>query len=174
MADACVLPMIVDASSFGRLQLMQVNTIGEEVKAWKRLIPAFTERCRGWKHKKSCEYNVKGIVPLSLEIAESPICTCGRGIGIKAFRKVKEWAHLAQYVTRVAISPLFAVSYLDKVATSIPKLKTTPTLTVVPKQCAGCGGQGKPKLLNCSKCKTPYCSLACQNADWKKHKHQCK
>jgi len=180
VADACVLPLtnrIVEdiSSTLARLQndgLVRVKTIAEEMKAWKRLLPAFVERCREWKHKDSCEYIVKGVVPLSLELAESPICSCGQGMGVDAFENVKEWKHLAQYVTRAAISPLFAVSYLDSVAT-LPE-ENISKFRKVPGQCTGCSGPGKPKLLTCSICRAPYCSLVCQREDWKRHKHRCK
>lgn len=181
VADACVLPLtnkIVEeiSSTLAGLQnrgLVQVNTIAKEVEAWKRLLPAFVERCREWKHKDSCEYIVKGVVPLSLELAESPICSCGQGMGVDAFRNVKEWKHLAQYVTRAAISPLFAVSYLDSVAT-LPEENVSEFRTEVPGRCTGCSGPGKPKLLTCSICRAPYCSSVCQRDDWKRHKHGCK
>jgi hypothetical protein len=180
VADACVLPLtnrIVDdiGRSLIRLQndgLVQVKTIGEEVKVWKRLLPAFVERCREWKHKDKCEYIAKGVLPLSLEFAESPICSCGRGVGTGAFQNVKEWKHLAQNVTRAAISPLFAVSYLESVAASLEE--ATSNIRKVSDRCVGCSGPGKPRLLACSKCGTPYCSLACQRGDWKRHKHWCK
>ncbi|KAI6100490.1 hypothetical protein F5141DRAFT_1138879, partial [Pisolithus sp. B1] len=53
----------------------------------------------------------------------------------------------AKYATRAAISPLFAVSYMEKVGGMIDDL-AEPTLT----RCAACGKGGVP-LFACSKCK---------------------
>ena len=38
----------------------QALTKPDEVKAWKHLLPAFTERCRKWAHSANCEYLSKG------------------------------------------------------------------------------------------------------------------
>jgi len=192
VADACILPFTNDipgnvSQIFSKLkqgELIKIKTVGEETKAWKRLLPAFVERCREWKHGDSCEYIAHGAVPLSLELGESPICSCGQGVGVDSFRKVREWVGVAEYVTRAAIGPFFAVSYLDSVAKDI--LSPQPT-TVVSSQveevrtaaaadrCAKCFGSGKPQLLQCSKCKNvAYCGSACQRGDWKRHKLECR
>lgn len=181
VADACILPLthtIIEEISSTLTKLLNdrfvsIQTLGEEVTAWKKLLPALTERCREWKHKASCEYIVQGVVPLSLEMEETPICSCGKGVGIDAFRKVKEWKAIAKYVTRAAIGPLFAVSYLESVASFIEEKLSN--IQEPPGRCANCAGSGKPKLLICSKCKkTRYCTPACQKEDWKRHKRECK
>jgi hypothetical protein len=185
VADAYVLPLTESLiptlfRSLDKLErngLVQIITAGEEMLAWKRLLPAFTERCREWNHKMSCEYLQKGVVPLSLEIGASPICGCGKGQNVNAFRKVKAWKDLTQYVTRAAFGPLFAVSYLENVATLPEGIgKDDPAeMSQLPDKCAECGGPGKPKLLLCSKCKAAkYCSSTCQKKGWKSHKIQCK
>lgn len=191
VADACILPLTDEVVAndnsrvFSNLKLgglVEIKTVGEETKAWKRLLPAFIERCRVWKHKDSCEYIVEGVIPLSLEMGETPICSCGQGRGINSFRKVKEWVDVAHYVTRAAIGPLFAVSYLDSIAKDILSLKSRPVVPSQPEEvhatadcCAKCFGVGKPQLLKCSKCKNvSYCGLTCQREDWKRHKLECK
>lgn len=186
VADACILPLthtIVEeiSNTLTKLHndgLVKIQTLGEEVTAWKRLLPALTERCREWKHKASCEYIVQGVVPLSLKMAETPICSCGQGVGIDAFRKVKEWKAIAKYVTRAAIGPLFAVSYLESVATFTKEMEGrlfNTQASPVPRRCAMCAGSGKPKLLTCSKCKkASYCTSVCQREDWQRHKRECK
>jgi hypothetical protein len=41
--------------------------------------------------------------------------------------------------------------------------------------CWACGHPGKPKLLQCSRCKTvKYCSAECSKSDWKAHKPVCR
>ena len=61
VADACVLPLTsniieVISSTLAELKegiLVEIKTVGEEMRAWKRLLPALTERCREWKHKNT-------------------------------------------------------------------------------------------------------------------------
>ncbi|KAJ3557710.1 hypothetical protein NM688_g1321 [Phlebia brevispora] len=121
--DAFILPLTPDIrdrihSGFRTLfaaPLVSVVVSEEELVVWKHLLPALTERCRTWKHKKDCAYTQKGKIPLSTEHGEVPICACGRGIVTDAFKAQKEWAVFTPYVTRAAISPLFALSYLDSV-----------------------------------------------------------
>lgn len=180
VADACVLPLTsniieVISSTLAELKegiLVEIKTVGEEMRAWKRLLPALTERCREWKHKNTCEYNVQG-VPLSLEFADTPICSCGQGMGVDSFRRVKEWEAIANYATRAAIGPLFAVSYLDKITTETNKVFSN--IPKAPGRCAMCSGSGKPNLQICSRCKrVGYCGLTCQQEDWKRHKRECR
>lgn len=94
-----------------------VNTAGEEAAVWRRLLPALAERCRQtWTHRTTCEYIKTGKVPLSFLPQESPICSCGEGKDVEGMRKVKGWKEFASLCTRIAISPLFAVSYMESVA----------------------------------------------------------
>ncbi|KAG8710539.1 hypothetical protein FRC09_000085 [Ceratobasidium sp. 395] len=91
----------------------QIVTRGEVATAWKKLLPAYVERCRTWSHKTDCEYTIRGKIPLSIEMKENPICTCGEGIGFEGPEwKVDLWDGLLPYATRAAISPLFLVSYM--------------------------------------------------------------
>ncbi|KAI0051379.1 hypothetical protein FA95DRAFT_1485634 [Auriscalpium vulgare] len=174
--DAFVLP-ITDAimprvgPAIPRLMkegLVSVVTVDNEMRAWKRLLPAFVERCRlTWTHGPECAYVKTGRVPLSLEVNENPLCACGQGKDVALFTRSKLWAPLAPLVTRAALSPLFAASYLET--------RSAPSASVSIDACALCGGGGQPRLLKCSRCKrTSYCSSECQRADWKKHKVSCR
>ncbi|THH19043.1 hypothetical protein EW146_g2029 [Bondarzewia mesenterica] len=108
----------------------------------------------------------------------------------------KEWAPFAPFVTRVAVSPLFAVSYLDGVGGVFDDVQSEnhddvtgghirkrepapsasnsrePSLSALQiEACEACGGGGQPRLMLCTKCrKVLYCSAACRKVDWKKHK----
>ena len=155
----------------------------EELVVWKRWLPALAERCRTWVHKPDCAYSrVGATIPLSTEHGGVPICACGRGIVTDAFRAKKEWLPFAPYVTRVAISPLFSLSYLDTVAGSFLEKWTSASQTSE----AASSDSGRPrcnkckkrlpegKVSRCSACKTiSYCSRECQVADWKQHKAVC-
>ncbi|KAF8348729.1 hypothetical protein F5887DRAFT_597878 [Amanita rubescens] len=177
--DACVLPLTLHLASrlinaFGRVEretgLAQILTKPDEVKAWKHLLPAFTERCRKWPHTANCEYLSKG-VPVSEETYQSPLCSCGQGKNLGSFTQKKNWKEFAPYVTRAAISPLFAVPFIDTIDEDARKAFHAAQN----KLCGTCHSTGKPKLLLCTACKhTSYCSTECQKADWKAHKKLCK
>jgi hypothetical protein len=195
VADAFILPLTmallkkpVMDHALRRLSgagLCSINTYPNEMTAWKQLLPAFVERCRQWRHQETCEYASKGRIPLSIKLEESPICSCGHGKDTDEFKnKLGEWKSLAPFVTRAAVSPIFAVSYLESVGAqaaaaakvSSPGSPSAASRSSAPTDCcAKCGGKGKPKLLACSKCKgVKYCSTACQKDDWKQHKITCK
>jgi hypothetical protein len=175
VVDACVLPLtekllrgplghhITAISSHG----VKVLTPGAEVEAWKHLLVAFTERCRTWTHKTTCKYTVSGKIPVSTEISQNPLCGCGEGIYLDRLSLDMRWKPLAPLMTRAAISPLFAIPYLETVDQRLEKLT-----------CAACGKPEfatKSKLLKCSRCKeVDYCGKACQVAHWKEHKKVCK
>ncbi|KAF5355542.1 hypothetical protein D9758_006281 [Tetrapyrgos nigripes] len=155
---------------FGRLvregNIYNIGTYEGETEAWKQLIPAFVERCRTWTHKPNCEYVSTGKVPLTEEFDEVPICSCGRGKDVDGLmkREMGMWGDFAPYVTRIAISPLFAVSYLEAIVRD-PEAR----------RCFVCRGKGKPRIKTCAKCKkVRYCSEVCQKKDWQKHKKVCK
>ncbi|CAE6466368.1 unnamed protein product [Rhizoctonia solani] len=158
--------------------LVQVNTVGYEVEAWKKFIPAFVERCRTWSHFPSCEYKSQGSIPLTTVYDENPICTCGEGVGFSSSEwKSAEWKDLLPFATRAAICPIFSVSYIERVAGNWSEHHQTPPATIKKSLdiCWACGGDGKPTLLACSRCKKArYCSIECQHQDWKVHKGDCK
>ncbi|KAJ7864797.1 hypothetical protein B0H14DRAFT_430125 [Mycena olivaceomarginata] len=86
-----------------------------ELASWKQLLPVLVERCRTWTHRDSCQYVVEGRVPLTTEIEAIPLCACGEGRDVQRMHDVPLWQPLAKYCTRIALSPLFAVSYLENV-----------------------------------------------------------
>lgn len=93
----------------------------EELKLWKRLLPAYAERCRTWSHKKSCEYARENSIPLSLEFGKSSLCSCGNGVFPSNFmqdpntkKDLPKWNTVAKYATRVAISPAFSVPMVEE------------------------------------------------------------
>ncbi|KAA1466604.1 hypothetical protein DENSPDRAFT_831464 [Dentipellis sp. KUC8613] len=204
--DAFALPLTIDRVSdlapllrrLGETKegVAQIVTKDNEMRAWKRLLAASAERCRRtWAHTADCAYvRAGGCVPLSTEYAENPLCGCGEGKDIGPFEDMKGWADAAPYVTRVAISPLFAVSYLESVAGDADTIgesvsggsqagtasralhARTSSQASGSQNCGRCGNSGtaaKP-LLVCGRCKAmKYCSAECQRADWKTHKLVC-
>ncbi|OJT01820.1 hypothetical protein TRAPUB_7727 [Trametes pubescens] len=173
VCDAYVLPLTRAILRqigvfFGKLvnggTMANVSVFEGELQAWKQLIPAFVERCRTWAHTEDCEYLRRQQVPLTLEMEAVSLCSCGKGKDVEGLLKVDEWRRYAPYVTRIAISPLFAVSYLETVGRDPAAHK-----------CSVCRGRGTPKLKGCTGChKVRYCSQACQKKDWPRHKLQCK
>ncbi|KAH9917684.1 uncharacterized protein BXZ73DRAFT_80803 [Epithele typhae] len=128
VADASVLPLtptVLDKLGpvFPKLiqGIEQTRVYGAEMRAWKQLLPALAERCRTWTHRPACEYRAAGRIPLTVELSEGdPLCACGRGHDAEPMRAVPAWRPFAPYVTRIALSPLFAVSYLEPVIDLAP------------------------------------------------------
>jgi hypothetical protein len=83
----------------------------KEMEFWRSALPAMTERCRNWKHLPSCEYLEN--IPVSLEPATRSICSCGMGKVGDGFKGFEKWEEFAPFVTRVAISSLFAAAYVE-------------------------------------------------------------
>jgi len=178
VADCWVLPITIDFM-FGNMQVMETlvrikkfekDTPGDEIIAWKQILPALAERRRTWTHKETCEYRAEGTnIPLSTRSDGSPICSCGRGVGtedVPLFQN--EWKPFSPFVTHAALSPLFPVSYLGS-ATQDSGTSTSASLTNI-ERCTACGGAGKPGLLLCGACKSvKYCSTKCQKEHWKEH-----
>ncbi|OJT13569.1 hypothetical protein TRAPUB_9885 [Trametes pubescens] len=158
-----------------------------EIRTWKQLLPVLVERCRAtWRHTANCEY---GRIPLEPETTSGdPLCSCGRGKDVDGMHKVATWRNLAPFVTRIALSPLFAVPYLETIQDReyIQRVFQTalasgvfgaPSGSGLPDwlgpRCAECS---KPSddLQKCARCKAvSYCSKGCQKAHWKKHKPTC-
>ncbi|KAG2074779.1 hypothetical protein BDR04DRAFT_1229044 [Suillus decipiens] len=193
VADAWVMPSsptFEKAEAFsqvvGYLKPSNMKMLGmgvEERKAWMHLLVAATERCRTWEHKTNCEYRIQGDIPLTLEPDESSICSCGAGVGTESFvKKYPMLRPLAPCVTRAVISPLFALSYIEKVGNLEDIASNTPPtpapVAMMRNVCAACGKKGGDRasgsLLNCGRCKVVrYCSQGCQREDWKRHKKSC-
>lgn len=173
VCDGYVLPMTPDFMSkieapLARLvrsdTMSRVRVFEGEMQAWKQLITASVERCRTWEHTDNCEYVARQIIPLTQRMEVDPLCSCGRGKDIDGLMKMPEWRVYAPHVTRFALSPLFAVSYLDTIGRE-----------PAAHRCSVCRGKGKPKLRACSAClKVKYCTSECQRKDWPRHKPQCK
>ncbi|KAJ7311548.1 hypothetical protein DFH08DRAFT_1045533 [Mycena albidolilacea] len=126
-----------------------------ELASWKQLLPVLVERCRTWTHRDSCQYVVAGRIPLTTEIEAIPLCACGEGRDVQRMHDVPLWQPLAKYCTRIALSPLFAVSYLENVGRE-------------DKRCCVCRAKAQ---FRCHKCKKDrYCSKECQKKDQERHK----
>ncbi|EIW55383.1 uncharacterized protein TRAVEDRAFT_130973 [Trametes versicolor FP-101664 SS1] len=167
VCDAYVLPlfpefMVTLRPWFAGLvnsDITNTRTYEGESATWKQLLPAMVERCRAtWTHGASCEYVAKGRIPLSTEVnGGDPLCSCGRGKDVAGMQEVDVWRPFAPFVTRIALSPLFATSYMEHLA----------------RQCKRCDKTGSD-VKQCNRCKAVmYCSKACQRADWKSHKPAC-
>lgn len=172
IADACVVPGTETIQDRLRelevLGVVAIRIDSEETEAWRHLLPVFVERCRTWTHRPSCEYLTQGTIPLfpdgGAEPEKSLFCSCGVGVGTGTLPL--HFKSLAPYATRVAISPLFAVPYLEKVG------PTSDDLTDQ-ERCGACGKR-VGSLSLCGKCKKKkYCSRECQVKDWKVHKKNC-
>ncbi|KAG9077037.1 hypothetical protein FRC06_009133 [Ceratobasidium sp. 370] len=194
IVDAALLPSLTEGipalpPSIEALQnegqVAQIVTTEHERIAWKRLLPSFAERCRIWSHKANCEYTTQGEIPLSIESTQNPICACGQGPGFDSSEwQTPSWMDLLPFATRVAISPLFAVSYLEAgpqgSARFKPNMSASQAASARAKNksddaCWVCSSAGKPDLAACSGCKTArYCSPSCQQLDWKLHMKGCR
>jgi hypothetical protein len=207
VADIALLPFDVEymhvlGESLQRVRMNQINVTHAEIPAWKRLFPALVERCRTFAHGPNCEYASEG-VPRSIELTRSPLCACGRGHALpKSMAGVPDalWSVLRPYATRAAISPLFAVSFVEAVGGAAkngapaaagsgaagasrtaeqrpaqPSTQARPPTAPKGERCWACGGAGRPKLLTCSKCKrAKYCSAECSRENWRVHRAECK
>ncbi|KXN86114.1 hypothetical protein AN958_10481 [Leucoagaricus sp. SymC.cos] len=168
------------------------NIYGEELHYWNHALPVFAERCRQWEHLPTCDYLLNKRIPLTIEYGKTPLCSCGKGKNLGSLFEDGQWEDLAPHAIRIALSPIFPVTYLEDVTE--PALKgfldsknptrssssLNPTASrglgsEVDNLCKRCRGAGKPKLLTCSGCQlVKYCSKDCQTADWKQHKLVCK
>ncbi|KAI9713338.1 MAG: hypothetical protein M1812_006697 [Candelaria pacifica] len=186
--DACVVPLTLPrvrslSSALARLvaaKPLMINVSPEETVLWKNLLPALAERCRTWKHKSTCEYQMMG-APLSTEIAETPLCSCGEGQVSPDFLQRKDWAPFKKYATQIAISPIFPVPYLSSGSSASKPKRPSPSSTLASamaayaaEKCDFCGARSKDTKL-CGRCKgARYCDAACQKSAWKEHKKLCK
>ncbi|EDR16118.1 uncharacterized protein LACBIDRAFT_301890 [Laccaria bicolor S238N-H82] len=152
ICDGYVLPLTVriimeNEKPFAKLvhqgKMSYIGVLEGKMQAWKQLLPAFVERCRSsWMHGANCEYIAQGRIPLTEDMEADPLCSCGRGKDVEGMHKVELWKTFAPYVTRIALSPLFAVSYLETVGRDPDAHK-----------CRVCRRKGKPKIKVCTGCK---------------------
>ena len=123
-------------------ELAEVELWGDEVAAWKRLMPALAERCRTWKHGPNCEFLAKKSIPLSLEHGNDPLCSCGKGKDVSAvFMKEREWASAAPFVTRIVIGSMFGVPYAESIGGLVDKMSDAE-FKERHDRCARCGVRG--------------------------------
>ncbi|KAI5891769.1 uncharacterized protein SCHCODRAFT_01096915 [Schizophyllum commune H4-8] len=110
----------------------------ETTKMWQHALPAFAERCRIWSHTPNCER--------SNGQSSATFCGCGRG---QATALPEAYAPFAPFVTQVALSPLFGVSYVEPILRG--------------RQCSSCGKKGNLRL--CARCKkVKYCGGSARSA----------
>ncbi|KAM0427255.1 hypothetical protein ACHAPT_007685 [Fusarium lateritium] len=184
--DAAVIPFTMELIESGRMEnfLLMLRTLecvsvtvnDAELDLWKKVLPSFVERCRTWSHGRKCEYKRKGAtIPLSLKDGEQVICTCGNGRLPKDFTPLPEWESAAPNAVRVAISPTYAVPFVEEVidASEMPNMETATSSV---ERCRNCG---KPErdgvtLKKCMRCqRVKYCSAECQKKDWRNHRGEC-
>ena len=150
----------------------------EEEIMWKQMLPALVERCRvSWTHKSECEYGANAQnCPRSTLHGEPSICSCGEGKDSRSMPV--QFKGFSSFATRIALSPISAVPYLEHMAVSTfastpASIGSVPGSTYVP-SCSNCGKQ-KADLKSCTRCgKASYCDQDCQKANWKAHKKTCK
>ena len=180
------------------MQRIDVRFTAAQLTTLKYLLPALAERCRDWIHANDCVRKHAGPVPSLLPPGELPLCDCGKGHVTESFRQQPEWAPWAPYATRIALSPLFAVSYLeptlrdmegdDVVDFLLEDHGVTEAVLSTLRMRGGRVGQDyskticsgcymwipRPQRKKCGACKVAtYCSAECQKSDWRRHKAQC-
>ncbi|KAF7363828.1 MYND-type domain-containing protein [Mycena sanguinolenta] len=160
LSDERMMEMIlIEEQNLAKL-LSQTRQIALEpgaIRSWKQLLPVLVERCRTWKHRESCQYAIEGRVPLTTEMEFIPLCACGEGQDVQRMHDVPLWKPFAKYSTRIALSPLFAVSYVENVGRK-------------DRSCCVCRAKAP---FTCPKCKKDrYCSTVCQKKDWDRHKER--
>ncbi|KAI8964172.1 hypothetical protein F5Y11DRAFT_316828 [Daldinia sp. FL1419] len=190
VADAAVVPFtrqLIDSGELEtflyilrELQICAVHVNDEELVLWKKVLPALAERCRTWTHGPECEYRKpRATIPLSTEMGEQFMCSCGNGKLPEGFMSLPDWDSAAsKYAIRVAISPTFSVPFVEDIV-DLDLLNAQGNLERLHMdKCRNCNAtEGKEggKLLKCSRCKeVKYCSPECQRKDWKTHRMECK
>jgi hypothetical protein len=169
---------------------------GDEILLWTQALPVFAERCRQWHHLPSCGYFLQNRVPLSFERGKNPMCSCGKGKNLDTFPENNQWKPLIPHATRIALTPIFPVIYLEDVMDEnfmrmlrgFEGIPTAAAATAASRGggdgatslhsghgCQKCAKGGQTKLFKCGSCQSVrYCSKECQKADWKEHKVLCK
>lgn len=186
--DAAVIPLTNDLITSKRMEtfLLLLRTLeccslkvnDAELVLWKKILPSFAERCRTWSHGPKCEYKKQGAtLPLSLEQGTQVICSCGNGVLPDNFINIPEWETAAPNAVRIAISPTYAVPFVEEVVdtSTFDQIKGK---VAVKDRCRSCGKTSMKHggaLKKCSRCQeVQYCSVECQKKDWKTHRMECK
>ncbi len=184
VADAYVLtlaPTLTEDLVIPLVGMAGIPVYGGEMRLWKQLLPTLAERCRTWSHGPNCEYKATGRIPLETEASYGdPLCSCGRGKDVEGMSRDPLWAPLKPYVTRIALSPLFPVWYLEPMIRKFLRRAGFVDGAGRPREVPGttpkcwvCGVM-KYELKRCSRCRAVfYCSQKCQREHWPKHKAHC-
>ena len=169
-SDSSTIPSII-ASWISR-GFNQIKTNDKELELWKQVLPAYIERCRTWPHTKDCELQKADRIPLTYVPNESFFCTCGNGKFPKGYLKdLPNWPKIAPYCVRAAISPCFAVPYVEEIIDVDAIKKSIDECSYCKKKAA----TGNKSLKECGRCHAAkYCSQECQKKDWTRHKQICK
>ena len=183
VAEAYVLPLMNLPPHLSKtFDQLFTNALGSKLPSdtlniFKRSLRTMAERCRDWEHSETCEFAVGETIP-DVEDGKSPFCSCGVGKVQNDFRNGR-WKEFSQFVTRVAITPIFAVPYMEPAKTVFGKFTGGPR--ILKKQlrdtnpgpvCQTCGKEG---FKRCSRCEAVYyCGRECQIKDWQKHKPICR
>jgi hypothetical protein len=137
------------------------------------------ECCRQtWHHKNNCQYCSDGLIPLSLDHGQPPICSCGENQDIAGFPRFQNWESLANYATRIAIIPLSAIPHLEPFISweqeqHVDGIYARGMKGLKDDYCDNCG-QSATLLKKCSRCRSvSYCNRDCQKSAWKAHKKEC-
>ncbi|KAI0450370.1 hypothetical protein F5B21DRAFT_491381 [Xylaria acuta] len=160
--------------------IVKVHVNDAELQLWRRVLPAYVERCRAWNHRADCEYQKSDKIPLSIENNKNFLCTCGNGNFPPNFiGNVPHWKALAKHAVRAAISPAFWAPFADDIyRPDFDGIMAGGGSRPLGAECASCGKKTREDgsdLLNCARCmKVKYCSRSCQRADWREHKAVCK
>lgn len=190
--DAAVIPFTVEIIKGGKLEAFllilreleccTITVNDEELTLWKKVLPALAERCRNWTHTTGCEYATPGAsVPLSTDPGKQVLCSCGTGKLPEDFISLPEWDVAAQFATRIAISPTYAVPFVEDVIdpntarnASGAGMSVQGDETLRCRSCGNLEAKGGGALKKCMRClKVRYCSVECQKTDWKKHRMEC-
>lgn len=190
--DAAVIPFTVEIIKGGKmepfllmlreLECCTITVDDEELVLWKKVLPALVERCRNWTHTLDCEYAKPGAtVPLNTEAGKEVLCGCGAGQLPENFINLPEWSTAVQFATRLAISPTYAVPFVEEVidpnmteSLSQSALGVQGDQTLRCRNCGNLEARGGGALKKCMRClKVKYCSAECQKKDWKKHRMEC-
>ncbi|KAF8601452.1 hypothetical protein BDV93DRAFT_608175 [Ceratobasidium sp. AG-I] len=172
---ASLLSTLNSLGAEGVIHMMRLQVEPRELLLWKQLFPVFIERCRTWSHTPNCERASRGTEPLFVQDDIDPICSCGLGLGFGGSEWSERGKDLLPHATRAAISPIFAVPYLELVAgPAFNRKREEPPQSEPANTCWECGNIGGT-LMACARCKAArYCSVECQKKNWKKHKPNCK
>lgn len=187
--DAAVIPFTTRLIESGRmedfllilrtLECCSTNVNDTELVLWKKVLPSLAERCRTWSHRSNCEYKRKGAtIPLSLDHGQQVLCSCGNGKLPDNYMGIPEWETAAPNAVRIAISPTYAVPFVEEVVDTSTFDKSGPPVTEGEDRCRSCGKTSTADggaLKKCSRChEVKYCSAQCQKKDWKTHRAECK